>query len=248
VSEPVIEVRGLYKAFGRKPVLSDLTLTVMRGETLTVVGGSGSGKSVLLKTLIGLIEPDAGQVVVAGVDIAPLDDADRAPVRRRVSILFQGGALFDSMTVGENVAYPMRHQRRFAEGEIPGRVRQALATVDLRGIEDMMPVELSGGMKKRAALARAVVVDPEVLLYDEPTSGLDPINTRRIDDLILRMKTQRSVTSVVVTHDLQSAYRISDRIAMLAEGHIVAIEDPAGFRRSTHPAIRAFVAAMEDPS
>jgi phospholipid/cholesterol/gamma-HCH transport system ATP-binding protein len=139
----------------------------------------------------------------------------------------------------------MRHQRRFDEGEIPGRVHKALATVDLKGTEDLMPVELSGGMKKRAALARAVAVDPDVLLYDEPTSGLDPINTRRIDDLIRDMKAQRGVTSVVVTHDLQSAYRISDRIAMLADGHIVAIEDVEGFRRSRHPAIRAFVAAME---
>jgi phospholipid/cholesterol/gamma-HCH transport system ATP-binding protein len=244
VSEAIIDVRGLCKRFGAKPIFDELTLTIRRGETLTILGTSGSGKSVLLKTLIGLIEPDRGAVVVDGQDIVPLSEVERVPVRRRVSMLFQGGALFDSLSVADNVAYPLRQQRRFSPAEVAARVAESLAVVGLPDTEAMMPSELSGGMKKRVALARAIAPEPQVVLYDEPTTGLDPITTRRIDDLIRSVQERLGITSVVVTHDLASAFLVSDRIAMLDGGRIRSIDRVDAFRRSHDPVIRAFVDAM----
>ncbi len=241
---PIIEVRGLCKAFGDKPLFDELSLTVRRGETVTILGASGSGKSVLLKTIIGLVEPDRGSVLVDGVDIVPLDEIERVPLRRRVSMLFQGGALFDSLSVADNVAYPLRHQRQLPADEVAARVAESLSVVGLPGIEAMTPAELSGGMKKRVALARAIAAEPAVVLYDEPTTGLDPITTRRIDDLIRSVQERLGITSVVVTHDLASAFLVSDRIAMLDGGRIRSIDGVDAFRRSDDPVIRAFVDAM----
>jgi phospholipid/cholesterol/gamma-HCH transport system ATP-binding protein len=246
VSAPIIEVRGLCKSFGKRTLFDGLDLSVRRGETLTILGSSGSGKSVLLKTMIGLVEPDHGEVRIDGTDIVPLSEAGRVGVRRRVAMLFQGGALFDSLTVAENVAYPMRIQGRHPE-EIPPLVRAALEMVGLPEVGEQLPAELSGGMKKRVALARAIAGQPEVVLYDEPTTGLDPINTRRIDDLIRSIQERLGVTSVVVTHDIASAFMVSDRMAMLGDGRILAVDDVDRFRRSELPAIRDFVTAMAPP-
>jgi len=248
MSAPIIELRDLAKAFGAKAVFDGLSLSIRRGETLTILGASGSGKSVLLKTIIGLVEPDRGSVFVDGQDLVPLTEAERVPVRRRVSMLFQGGALFDSLSVADNVAYPLRHQRRWSAGEVAARVAESLAVVGLPETGAMMPAELSGGMKKRVALARAIAAEPDVVLYDEPTTGLDPISTRRIDDLIRSVQERLGITSVVVTHDLASAFLVSDRIAMLDAGRIRSIEDVAAFRRSSDPVIRAFVDAMRPPA
>ena len=247
-ASPIIEVRGLAKAFGGKVVFDGLSLSIRRGETVTILGASGSGKSVLLKTLIGLVEPDRGSILVDGQDIVPLSEAERAPVRRRVSMLFQGGALFDSLSVAANVAYPLQHQRRWSAGEAAARVAECLAVVGLPDTGDMMPAELSGGMKKRVALARAIAAEPDVILYDEPTTGLDPITTRRIDDLIRSVQERLGITSLVVTHDLASAFLVSDRIAMLDGGRIRALEGVDAFRGSRDPVIRAFVDAMRPPA
>jgi phospholipid/cholesterol/gamma-HCH transport system ATP-binding protein len=249
MSNAIIDVRGLCKAFGEKPLFENLDLQVLRGETLTILGASGCGKSVLLKMLVGLVEPDRGAIFVDGQDLVPLSEEALLPMRARLSMLFQGGALFDSLSVAENVAYPLRRQPRFAAGEIAGRVADALSVVGLPGIEAMMPADLSGGMKKRVALARAIAPEPEIILYDEPTTGLDPISTRRIDDLIRSVQARMRITSIVVTHDLPSAFLVSDRIALLADRHIHAVDGNRRFRESADPAIRAFLSAMQlDPA
>jgi phospholipid/cholesterol/gamma-HCH transport system ATP-binding protein len=247
MSDAIIELRRLGKRFGDRQLFADLSLSLRRGETLTILGASGSGKSVLLKTIIGLVEVDSGAVLIDGEDLVPLTEAARAPFRRRVSMLFQGGALFDSLTVADNVAFPLRRQGRAGEAEVAGRVAESLALVDLPATGPMMPAELSGGMKKRVALARAIVTDPEVILYDEPTTGLDPVNTRRIDDLIRSVQRRLGVTSIVVTHDLPSAFLVSDRMAMLAGGRIAVVDDVEPFRRSRDLEIRSFLDAMVSP-
>jgi phospholipid/cholesterol/gamma-HCH transport system ATP-binding protein len=244
MNAPLIELRRLDKSFGRRALFADLSLSVTRGETMTILGASGSGKSVLLKTIIGLVDVDAGAVLIDGEDIVSISEEARAPFRRRVSMLFQGGALFDSLTVADNVAFPLRRQRHGHEVEIAARVADALALVGLPDTGAMMPAELSGGMKKRVALARAIVTEPEVILYDEPTTGLDPVNTRRIDDLIRSVQLRLGVTSIVVTHDLPSAFLVSDRMAMLAGGRIIAVEAVEQFRDSRAPEIRSFLDAM----
>ncbi len=241
----LVELSGVKKAFGEKRVYRDLTLEVRRGETLTVLGASGSGKSVMLKMLIGLMQADAGEILFDGRDITRMNDQEQTDVRRRVSMLFQGGALFDSLTVAENVAYPLRVRGDHDEPAIAARVRELLALVDLAGTERLAPAELSGGMRKRVALARAIATEPELVLFDEPTTGLDPIVTRRILELIRSIQRRLDITSVIVTHDLPSAYLVSDRIAMLSDGRIVAARPTAEFRRSPEPVIREFVTAMD---
>ncbi len=242
-----IELVGIHKAFGDNRVFEDLSLSVRRGESLAIVGGSGCGKSVLLRMLIGLTGADAGAIRFDGEELTKLSEAGFLPVRRRISMMFQAGALFDSLSVGENVAYPLRAQLALAEDDLRLRVTSTLELVGLPGIEERSPAALSGGMRKRVALARAIVTEPEVVLFDEPTAGLDPLNTRRIDDLIRSIQRDLGITVLVVTHDLPSAYRVCDRIAMLAERRILAVLPTPEFRRSTEPTIRAFVEAMATP-
>lgn len=238
-----IRCRGLEKAFGQKRVLRGLTLEVLTGETLVLLGGSGSGKSVLLKHLNGLLRPDRGEVWVEDVNLATRDEDGLVPVRRAVSMLFQQGALFDSLTVGENVGYALHEHRLVAAAAIPARVREALAMVDLPGTEDVMPAELSGGMRKRAALARALALEPRALLYDEPTTGLDPVTAAKINHLIRDLQRRLGLTSVVVTHDLVSAFLVADRIAFLHEGQIRFTGTPDEARASGDPFLHEFLNA-----
>jgi phospholipid/cholesterol/gamma-HCH transport system ATP-binding protein len=242
--EDFVRLSHVEKSFGEKRVFVDLSLTVKRGEILTLLGGSGSGKSVTLKLLIGLLSADAGRIEVDGVDVAGFDDAQFLPIRRKVSMLFQSAALFDSLSVGENVAYPLHVLGTFKPEEIRERVASRLEMVGLPGIEEMRPSDLSGGMRKRVGLARAIVGDPEMILYDEPTTGLDPINTHRINELILSFQQRLKVTSLVVTHDLDSAFMLSNRLAMLSEGRILATLPKDEFGRSSEPAIQEFITAM----
>lgn len=241
---PLIEFSQVQQSFGTSRLYENLSLRVQKGETLTILGVSGSGKSVMLKLLIGLLKPDSGVIRFAGQDLVPLSEEQLLPVRRRISMLFQGGALFDSLTVGENVAYPIREHLQLSAPEVAARVAEKLALVGLPGIEHMSPAELSGGMRKRVAIARAIAADPEVLLYDEPTTGLDPVNTRRINELILSIQRSLRVTSLVVTHDLASAFMVSDRLAMLSDRRIIATLTTEEFRRSQDAAIQSFVTAM----
>jgi phospholipid/cholesterol/gamma-HCH transport system ATP-binding protein len=242
----LIAYQGIYKAFGKKVIFEDLSLEVRRGETITVIGGSGSGKSVLLKCLIGLLYPDRGSILFDGTDVTQLSEHEMGDVRRRVAMVFQGSALFDSLTVGENLAYPLREQLPdLGSEELAERVALNLRRVNLPGIEAMKPSDLSGGMKKRVGLARAIATDPEVILWDEPTTGLDPISTRIIDDLINQMKTELGCTSIVVTHDMDSAFRVSDRMAMLANRRIVASGTVAQMQSSEVPEVRAFFDARK---
>ena len=238
---PLIRFRGLWKAFGPKKIFDDLSLDVLPGETLTIIGGSGTGKSVLLKCLVGLLYPDRGQVLFDQVDVAQLGEKELVGVRKRVSMVFQGAALFDSLTVAENIAYPLReHFPRLGQAELDQKVKEKLQLVNLPGTEALRPSDLSGGMRKRVGLARAIAIEPEVILYDEPTTGLDPISTRIIDELILDMKRTLRCTQLVVTHDMDSAFRVSDRIAMLADRHIVASGTVAEMKASKDPSVRSF--------
>ncbi len=244
MTEPFIRCRGLTKSFRDKPVLRGVTLDVQAGETLVLLGGSGSGKSVLLKHLNGLLRPDGGSVQVHGAPpLETLDEDGLVPVRRRVSMLFQQGALFDSLTVGENVAFPIREHRLVPEDRISARVAEALAMVGLEGSERLMPAELSGGMRKRAALARALVLEPRAILYDEPTTGLDPVVAAMINHLIRDLQRRLGLTSVVVTHDLASAFFVADRIAFLYDGRIRFVGSPAEARATTDPPLHEFLTA-----
>jgi phospholipid/cholesterol/gamma-HCH transport system ATP-binding protein len=215
----------------------------MRGETITVMGASGCGKSVMLKMLIGLIACDSGSILFDGRDVTKMDDEERTEVRRRIAYLFQGAALFDSLTVGENVAYGLREQfwNKMTDEEIRARVAQALELVGLPGIQEMRPSDLSGGMKKRVGLARTLALQPEVILYDEPTTGLDPINTARINHLIRGIQRALRITSVVVTHDMGTAFTVSDRLAMLGKGRILLVGTKEEFRATKNATVRDFI-------
>jgi phospholipid/cholesterol/gamma-HCH transport system ATP-binding protein len=243
MSEPLIQFRGVRKAFGDKVIYRGLDLDVFPGETLTIMGGSGVGKSVLLKLLIRLLEADAGSITFHGEEITTMPESKIGTVRQRIAMLFQGAALFDSISVGENVAYGLHehYRRTMTEQQIAERVHWALSLVGLPGIELMRPSDLSGGMKKRVGLARAIAVQPEVLLYDEPTTGLDPINTQRINHLINGLKAALKVTSIVVTHDMKSAFAVSDKLAMVYRGQIIANGPPDAFRASTDPRVVDFI-------
>ena len=221
LGEPVILFEDVWKAFGPVSIYEGLDLTVHRGETLTIVGGSGTGKSVLLKCLLRLLVPDKGRITAFGEEVTGRAEKEMGGIRRRVGMLFQGAALFDSLDVRENIAYPLRQNGWEDEERITARVAEVLEMVNLPGIERKWPSELSGGMKKRVGLARAIAMEPEVILYDEPTTGLDPTNVRRIDQMIVDMQARLGVTSIVVTHDMGSAFRVSDRIAMLYDRKII---------------------------
>ena len=236
-----IRFEGIHKGFGAKKVLQGITFDIRRGETLVVLGGSGSGKSVLLRHIIGLHRPDRGRVVVDGEDITGYDEDELVHVRQKVAMLFQGGALFDSMTVAENVGYGLREHTDKEDREIAEIVRHKLSLVELEGVEDLMPSELSGGMRKRVALARSIAMDPQCILYDEPTTGLDPVTAMTINELIRGMQARLNVTSVVVTHDIESAFFIGDRIAFLYEGVSRFVGTVAEARKSPEPALRHFL-------
>ncbi len=238
---PAIELAGLAKAFDGNQVLRGVDLSVRPGESLTIIGGSGTGKSVLLRLIIGLMKPDAGQIRLEGINIVPLRETELLLVRRRIGMVFQGSALFDSLSVGENVAFALREHTALSGADIAARVREALDLVGLGPIESMDPADLSGGMRKRVAVARAIALPPSVLLYDEPTTGLDPTNVEKITDLILDLKTKLGVTSVVVTHDMPSALKVSDRVAMLHQGRIAAVGTPDEIQRTHDSLIREFM-------
>lgn len=243
MSEPIIRFKDVKKAFGEKVVYRGLSLDVYPGETLTVIGGSGVGKSVMLKLLIRLLESDSGSITFHGEEVTTMKESTARLLRRRIAMLFQGAALFDSISVGGNVAYGLHEHYRdeMTEAQIAERVDWALSLVGLPGIEAMRPADLSGGMKKRVGLARAIAVQPEVLLYDEPTTGLDPINTERINHLIRGLKKALTVTSIVVTHDMKSAFSISDRLAMVQAGEIILSGTPSEFERSKDPRVESFI-------
>lgn len=242
--EELIHIEHLKKSFGPNRVFDGLDLSVSAGETLVVIGGSGTGKSVLLKCLIGLLRPDAGRILFQRQDLMHFHEEDFFAVRRHVAMVFQSSALFDSLTVGENVAYPLReHFPELPPDEVARRVAEKLSWVDLPGTEGMMPADLSGGMRKRVGLARAIATDPEVILWDEPTTGLDPVTTQNINAMINSMKKRLGCTSIVVTHDMVSAFTVADRIAMLANRRIVQVGTPKEMRRSTVPEVRAFLDA-----
>ena len=246
VGETLISWKNVYKAFGTKRIFEGLDLEVKRGETLTIIGGSGTGKSVMLKCLIGLLYPDRGNIWFEGADVTTFGEKEIREVCKRVAMVFQGAALFDSLTVGENIAYPLReHLKELSKSQIAKRVAKNLKMVNLPGIEQMRPSDLSGGMRKRVGLARAIAIEPEVILYDEPTTGLDPISTRVIDELIISMKQQLGCTSIVVTHDMDSAFRVSDRMAMLSKRRIVASGTVKEMQASTNPDVRAFFDARK---
>jgi phospholipid/cholesterol/gamma-HCH transport system ATP-binding protein len=237
----VIEIRGLRKRFGTNVVLDGLDLTVPAGRNTVVIGGSGTGKSVLIKCVVGLLRADAGEILIEGEDVTKMDERELVRVRRKFGMLFQGAALFDSMNVEDNIAFALRRMRRYPEGRIRAVVEEKLAMVGLRDIQHLMPSELSGGMKKRVGLARAIASEPEILLYDEPTTGLDPIMADVINDLVISLRRSLGVTSISITHDMASAYKIADQIAMLYKGKIIEVGTPEQIRSSPNPVVSQFV-------
>jgi phospholipid/cholesterol/gamma-HCH transport system ATP-binding protein len=243
MGEVFIRFSHVKKRFGPKVIFTDLNLELRRGETTTILGASGSGKSVMLKILIGLIQKDEGTLEFDSEDISHVTDGEYAGIRRRIAYLFQGAALFDSFSVGENVAYGLREQywNTMNEAEIQARVAQSLELVGLPGIQEMRPSDLSGGMKKRVGLARTLALHPQVILYDEPTTGLDPINTARINHLITGIQRALKITSVVVTHDMGTAFTVSDRLAMLGRGKVIAFDTKEGFKQIRDPYVRDFI-------
>ncbi|MEG1913475.1 MAG: ABC transporter ATP-binding protein [Acidaminococcaceae bacterium] len=241
----IIQFRKVEMAFGSKKILDRVSFEVAQGETLAVIGPSGSGKSTILRLLIGLLEPDAGEVIVSGQNVAGFDEDQWNQLRRHMGMVFQYSALFDFLNVGENVAFGLRQHTTQSEAEIKSRVAAMLEMVGLPGLEEAYPVELSGGMKKRVSLARAIALAPEIVLYDEPTAGLDPIMANVISKLILKTKASMGVTSILVTHDMESAFLAADRIAMLYEGAIVAIGTVAEMKQSTHPIVQQFLQGQQ---
>ncbi len=241
MAETMIEITDLYKSFGSLQVLRGVNLSVNKGESMTVIGGSGSGKSVLMKHIIGLLYPDKGQVRVAGQLLNDLDDHQLNEIRKKFGMLFQMAALFDSLTVWENVGFGLKQHTKLSDREIRDIATEKLALVGLKNVEDKMPVDLSGGMRKRVGLARALAMDAEIILYDEPTTGLDPITADAINDLIVDLRKKLGVTSVAITHDMHSAYKISDRIAMLYKGEILEVGTPDQIRNTTNPIVKQFI-------
>jgi len=245
-SEVVISVKNVVKNFGPRRILNGITLDIYQGETLVIMGGSGCGKSTLLRHLIGSHKPDSGEIWMFGKDIAKLHEDELHEVRKRYGMLFQSGALFDSMTVGENIALPLREHTKLDSNIINIIVKMKLELVGLRGFENLMPSQLSGGMKKRVGLARAIVMDPSIVFYDEPTAGLDPVMTGVVDKLTIDLTKKLNITSVVVTHDMNSVFRIADRIVMLHQGNVLEIGTPDEIKHSKNAIIRQFVAGSAE--
>src|ERR1700738_2247926 len=246
-TEPVISLRNLRVSYGEREILHGINFDVVRGETLVILGGSGSGKSTLLRTLVGLEKPSAGEVWIKNRDLAKTSAEEMDEIRRKIGMSFQGGALFGSMTVGENVALPLREHTRLEDSTIEIILRLKLEQVGLEGFEYYAPSQLSGGMKKRAAVARALAMDPEILFFDEPSAGLDPIIAAGIDQLILELKQAFRMTIIVVTHELASAYLIADRMVLIDKGNIVAIGTTEEMRASTQPRVRQFLDRVAEP-
>lgn len=242
----IISIRDLVTHYGNRPILQGINLDIRRGETMVILGRSGCGKSTLLRHLVGLALPTSGQIIIKGYDLAAMSEGETAPVLRKMGMLFQGAALFNSMTVGDNVALPLREHTRLEESTIKIMTRIKLELVGLAGFENFMPAQLSGGMKKRAGLARAIAMDPEILFCDEPSAGLDPVVAVGIDELILKLKRAFNMTTVVVTHELASVFKIADRIAMLHEGQIVALGTPEELRDNAHPIVQQFFNRLPD--
>jgi phospholipid/cholesterol/gamma-HCH transport system ATP-binding protein len=246
-TEPVISLRNLRVSYGEREILHGISFDVVRGETLVILGGSGSGKSTLLRTLVGLEKPSAGEIWIKGRDLAKTSAAEMDEIRTKIGMSFQGGALFGSMTVGENVALPLREHTRLEDSTIEIILRLKLQQVGLEGFEYYTPAQLSGGMKKRAAVARALAMDPEILFFDEPSAGLDPIIAAGIDELILELKRAFHMTIIVVTHELASAFLIADRMLLIDKGNIVALGTTEEMRSSTQPRVRQFLDRVAEP-
>ncbi len=238
---PIISLQHLYKNFGPKRILEDFSLDIQEGETMTILGGSGTGKSVTLKLILGLLHANRGRVLFRGEDIHTMNEEALNNVRKQIGMLFQGGALFDSLTVRENIAYPLREHFQYSEDELSEIIANCLAMVGLPGVEHAMPADLSGGMRKRVALARAIATKPAVILYDEPTTGLDPANTRRINRLIRELQDKLKVTSIVVTHDMESAFEVTDRMALLYNRRVAFVGTADEVRRSQIPMVKNFI-------
>jgi phospholipid/cholesterol/gamma-HCH transport system ATP-binding protein len=242
MADPIIQLVDLHKSFGGNQVLQGINLEVPTGTTLVILGGSGSGKSVIMKHMIGLLKPDSGKVIIDGQDIVPFNDSQLGTVREKFGMVFQGAALFDSMNVYENVTFPLReHRKKMSEKEIRTLVDDKLAMLGLKDIDDKYPDELSGGMRKRVGLARAIILNPKIVLYDEPTTGLDPITTDYVDEMILAAKKHLGVSSVVISHDIASAFKVADQIAFLYQGVIVAKGTPSELRKFQHPKLQEFL-------
>lgn len=238
----MIEIAGLQKSFGEVKVLTGINLSVPAGNTCVILGGSGSGKTVMMKHMIGLLKPDEGRVIIDGEDLVPMDPEDLERVRRKFGMVFQAAALFDSLNIYENVAFPLREHTKLPEDEIRQRVRAKLDLMGLpRSVEHKVPADLSGGMRKRVGLARAIVMDPKIVLYDEPTTGLDPISTDYVDEMILAAQRELGITSVVISHDISSAFNIADQIAFLSKGVILEEGPPERVRESRNPTVQHFL-------
>jgi len=245
--ETMISLRDLRVSYGEREILHGVSFDVLRGETMVILGGSGSGKSTLLRTLVGLEKPSSGEIRLKGQNIAAISDAEMDEIRKKIGMSFQGGALFGSMTVGENVALPLREHTQLEDSTIKVILRLKLEQVGLSGFENYMPSQLSGGMKKRAAVARAMAMDPEILFFDEPSAGLDPIIAAGVDQLILDLKKAFHMTIIVVTHELASAFLIADRMVLIDKGNVVAIGPTEELRTSTHPRVRQFLDRIPEP-
>jgi phospholipid/cholesterol/gamma-HCH transport system ATP-binding protein len=242
----LIEAQNVHKSFGNNHVLRGLNLNIRHGESMVVIGGSGTGKSVLIKCIIGILNPERGKIYVAGQDIGALKEKDLYQLRKKFGMLFQAGALFDSLKVWENVGFGLLQHTTLSEKEIKKRAIERLNLLGLYKIEDLMPSELSGGMRKRVSLARAITMEPEILLYDEPTTGLDPIRADAINELILEMKGTIKATSITITHDMVSAYKIADRIAMLYQGQIIEVGTPEEIKSSANAIVQQFIQGKAD--
>jgi len=237
----MIDIKGLTKSFNTHKVLDKLNLTIKKGTTCVIIGRSGCGKSVLLKHIVRVLIPDKGKILIDGKDLDAMNEKDLDILRLRIGLVFQGGALFDSMTVGENVGFGLIEHTKIGKKELLERIEESLCLVNLCGIGNLMPSELSGGMKKRVALARAICIKPDIILYDEPTTGVDPITADSINELIKSLHDKLKVTSVVVTHDMKSAYKVADRIAMMYQGKIIAEGTPEEIQNTEHPVVHQFI-------
>jgi phospholipid/cholesterol/gamma-HCH transport system ATP-binding protein len=243
-SDVILEIKNLHKTFDNKSVLRGINISLYRGEILGFFGGSGTGKSVILRTMIGLEKPDEGEIIFEGQDIAKLDERELVAIRKKIGYVFQNGALFDSMTVEENLAYPLKAHTKMPDEEIKARITEMLKLVGLEGSEKLYPANLSGGMQKRIGVARSIIIRPDIILYDEPTAGLDPYNTNRLVELMVKVK-ELGNTSIFVTHDLPAAFKVADRIAILYQGKIHAIDTVEKIKDSPDPMVKAFLAGEQ---